>query len=321
MTTDVQVRGAPKDSRPGAAVTTSSRHERRRAQRRESTFGYAMIALSLLIVIVFTAAPILASFVLSLFSWDVISPPSFVGLENFRSLIGDRTVLHSFQVTIVLAVAIVLLQLVLGLSLAVLVQQRRRKVTRTFFRTAYYLPLLASGASVSIFMGYLFDEKFGVVNYYLGELGAPAVPWLTSNLGAMVTIVLVAVWQQLGFTFILFVAALSSLPKDILEAAQIDGAGPVRGLFGVKIPLISPTVFFAAVVGLINAMQLFDQPYIMTHGGPGDATKTTVIVIYETTFQNIEFGYGSAISVVLFLLLLLITGLQFLVARRWVFYT
>ena len=280
-----------------------------------------MIALSLVVVVVFTAAPIVASFVLSLFSWDVISSPEFVGLANFRELAGDHTVLHSFQVTIVLAAAIVALQLSLGLLLAVLVQQRRHNATRTIFRTAYYLPLLASGASVSIFMGYLFDEKFGVVNYYLNELGAPAVPWLTSNLGAMVTIVLVAVWQQLGFTFILFVAALSSLPKDILEAAQIDGAGPVRGLFGVKIPLISPTIFFAAVVGLINAMQLFDQPYIMTHGGPGDATKTTVIVIYETTFQNIEFGYGSAISVVLFLLLLLITGLQFLVARRWVFYT
>ena len=311
MSTAVQLRPPPVEA-PGP----SSHAQRRRLQRREGLFGYAMIALSLIVVVVCTAAPILASFVLSLFSWDVISSPVFVGLSNYRDLVGDHTVLHSFQVTIVLATVIVVAQLVVGLLLAVLVQQRQHKTTRTVFRTAFFLPLLASAASVSIFMGYLFDEKFGVVNYYLGELGLPGAPWLTSNLGAMV-----AVWQQLGFTFILFVAALSSLPKDILEAAAIDGAGPVRNLFSVKLPLISPTIFFAAVVGLINAMQLFDQPYIMTHGGPGDATKTTVIVIYETTFQNIEFGYGSAISVVLFLLLMLITGLQFLVSRKWVFYS
>jgi multiple sugar transport system permease protein len=316
MSTAVQLRPPTDEVR-----NTSSHAQRRRLQRREGLFGYAMIALSLTVVVVFTAAPILASFVLSLFSWDVISSPVFVGLSNYRDLVGDQTVLHSFQVTIVLATVIVAAQLVVGLLLAVLVQQRQHQTTRTIFRTAFFLPLLASAASVSIFMGYLFDEKFGVVNYYLGELGLTGVPWLTSNLGAMATIVLVAVWQQLGFTFILFVAALSSLPKDILEAAAIDGAGPVRNLFSVKLPLISPTIFFAAVVGLINAMQLFDQPYIMTHGGPGDATKTTVIVIYETTFQNIEFGYGSAISVVLFLLLMLITGLQFLVSRRWVFYS
>jgi multiple sugar transport system permease protein len=306
---------------PATAPATVSGGDRRRVQRQESLFGYAMIALSLAVVVVFTLLPIIASFALSLFRWDVISSPVFIGLDNFRELAGDHTVLHSFRVTIVLAFAIVVAQLVLGLAFAVLVQQRRHRLTRTVFRTAFFLPLLASAASVAIFMGYLFDEKFGVVNYYLNILGLSSVPWLTSDLGAMATIVLVAVWQQLGFTFILFVAALSSLPKDILEAATIDGAGPVRGLFSVKIPLISPTIFFAAVVGLINTMQLFDQPYIMTRGGPGSATRTTLIVIYETTFQNIQFGYGSAISIVLFLLLLLITGLQFLVARKWVFYS
>lgn len=279
-----------------------------------------MIALSLGVVVLFTLGPIVASFVLSLFSWDIISSPRFVGLANFRRLIHDHTAVHSFQVTITLAVAIVVSQVVIGLALAVLVQQRQHKLTRTLFRTAYYLPALASAASVAIFMGYLFDEKFGVVNYYLNLLGASSVPWLTSSWGASATIVIVAVWQQLGFTFILFVAALSSLPTDILQAASIDGAGPARMLFRIKLPLISPTVFFASVVGLIGAMQLFDQPYIMTQGGPGDATTTTTMIIYRDTFQNIEFGYGSAISVVLFILLMVFTALQFAAARRWVFY-
>lgn len=280
-----------------------------------------MIGLAVLFVSVFTALPILASFGLSFFSWDVISAPEFVGLDNYRRLAVDSTVMHSFGVTLGLGISIVILQLTVGLALAVLVNQRRRTVARTFFRTAFYLPLLASTASVAIFMGYLFDAKFGVVNYYLGLLGIPNIPWLTSSWGAAITIVLVTVWQQAGFTFVLFVAALMSIPKDVLEASEIDGAGAFRTLFRIKIPLISPTILFAAVVAIINAMQLFDQPYIMTKGGPGSATTTTTIVMYQSAFQNLEFGYSSAIAIVLLLLILLITGVQFIAARKLVFYT
>jgi multiple sugar transport system permease protein len=169
-------------------------------------------------------------------------------------------------------------------------------------------------------MGYLFDTKFGVINYYLGLLGIPNVPWLNTSVGAAVTIVLVAVWQQTGFTFVLFVAALLSVPTDVLEAAQVDGAGPLRTLFRIKIPLISPTILFAAVVALINSMQLFDQPFIMTAGGPGDATTTMTMVMFRSAFQNLQFGFGSAIAIVLLLVILAITGAQFLAARRLVFY-
>jgi multiple sugar transport system permease protein len=167
---------------------------------------------------------------------------------------------------------------------------------------------------------YLFNDRFGVVNYYLGLVGTSGVSWLGSEAGATATIVMVAVWQQLGFVFILFVAALGSIPQDVMEAVAMDGAGPVRTFFAVKLPLISPTVFFAAVIGLINALQLFDQPWVMTKGGPGDATTTTVILIYQAAFQNLQFGYGSAISVVLFVLLMILTWLQFMAGRKWVFY-
>lgn len=279
-----------------------------------------MIGLAVLFVGVFTALPIAASLGLSFFSWDVISPPTFVGLRNYERLAADSTVTHSLWLTLAMAVAIVVLQLTLGLGLAVLVNQRRRGGARTLFRTVFYLPLLASTASVSIFMGYLFDAKFGLVNYYLGLVGISGVPWLTSSFGAATTIVLVAVWQQTGFTFVLFVAALMSVPKEVLEAAEIDGASPLRSLLAVKVPLVSPTILFAAVVAMINAMQLFDQPYVMTKGGPGLATTTTTIVMYQSAFQNLEFGYGSAIAIVLLLLILAITGVQFLAARKLVFY-
>jgi len=286
----------------------------------EAPFGFAMIGLSVLFVAVFTAIPILASLALSFFSWDVISEPQFVGLENYQRLFTDGPVLKSFGVTLGMSLAIVVLQLTIGLGLAVLVNQRKLVWVRTLFRTAFYLPLLASTAAVSIFMGYLFDYKFGVVNYYLGLLGLSNVPWLTSGFGAAATIVLIVVWQQTGFTFVLFVAALMSVPTDVLEAGQIDGAGPLRTLFRIKVPLISPTILFAAVVALINAMQLFDQPYIMTKGGPGSATTTVTISMYQKGFQNLQFGYGSAIAIVLLVAILIVTGLQFLAARKLVFY-
>lgn len=299
----------------------TSNRNRTRAARREGIFGWLMISLSALSILVFTALPIIFTFLLSLFSWDIISPPKFVGLQNFTRLTADQSVVHSFGVTALLAVLVVVLQIVIGLAMALLVQQRKSIWARSIFRTAFFLPLLVSAASISIVFNYLFDDHFGVINYYLQLLHLPAVPWLSSPGGATATIVIVAVWQQLGFVFILFVAALGSLPKDILEAVALDGSGPIRTFLSIKLPLISPTIFFAGVIGLINAMQIFDQPFVMTKGGPGDATTTTVMLIYRTAFQNIQFGYGSAISVVLFLLLLALTGLQFLISRKWVFYS
>jgi multiple sugar transport system permease protein len=303
-----------------SAARTDPPADRRRLQRRETLFGYAMIAASLAVIVVFTLAPIVASVLLSLMNWDAISPPTFVGLENYERLLHDQAVLRSFWVTVKLATLIVAAQLVIGLGLALLVQRFRATFLRGLFRTAFFLPLLVSAASISIVFSYLFNDQFGVVNYYLRLAGLSGVSWLGSEGGATATIVMVAVWQQLGFVFILFVAALSAIPKDVMEAVAMDGAGPIRTFFAVKLPLISPTVFFAGVIGLINAMQLFDQPWVMTKGGPGDATTTTVILIYQSAFQNLQFGYGSAISVVLFVLLMILTWLQFLAGRKWVFY-
>lgn len=312
------------DSRTIASRVKSGRVARRpgvrRTARREAVFGYLMIGLAVAFVTVFTLIPILVSLGLSFFSWDVITPPQFIGMKNFTRLFSDGQVLSSFGVTVLLAVGIVVLQITLGLLLAVLVNSRKRAWTKAFFRTTFYLPLLASTAAVSIFMGYLFDEKFGLINYYLNELGLPSVPWLVNPVTAQITMILIVVWQQVGFTFVLFVASLSSMPTDVLEAAAIDGAGTWRTLFRIKIPLISPTILFATVVAMINAMQLFDQPFIMTKGGPGTSTTTATIEMYQTGFENLQFGYASAIAILLLMIILLITGLQFLAARKLVFY-
>lgn len=309
---------------PGAVRSggpEASHRNRTRAARREALFGWGMISLSGLTILVFTVLPIVFTFVLSFFTWDVITPPQFVGGKNFERMIADERVINSFGVTAWLAFLVVVIQVIVGLAMALLVQQRVSKWSRSIFRTAFFLPLLVSAASISIVFSYLFDDRFGVINYYLQLAGLPQIDWLSSPAGATATIVIVAVWQKLGFVFILFIAALGSLPKDVLEAVSLDGSGPIRTFFSIKLPLISPTVFFASVIGLIDAMQIFDQPYIMTKGGPGDSTTTTVMLIYRTAFQNIEFGYGSALSVVLFVILLAITGLQFLLSRKLVFYS
>lgn len=310
--------GTTAPRRPAHVV--SRRPAAKRARRRESTFGYVMISLALVFVAVFTFLPILASLGLSFTSWDVISSPSWVGLDNYRRLFASGPVLASFGVTVVLALAIVVLQISLGLLLAVLANGRRRNATRVFFRTSFYLPLLASTAAVSIFMGYIFDTKFGLINYYLNELGLPGAHWLDDPFWAKVTIVMVVVWQQVGFTFVLFIAALMAVPVDVQEAASIDGAGPWRTLFRIKIPLISPTILFATVIAMINAMQLFDQPFIMTKGGPGTATTTATISLYQAGFQNLQFGFASAIAILLLVIIGIITAIQFLAARKLVFY-
>lgn len=303
-----------------AAEVAARRPAARLVRRREASFGYAMIGLAVVFVAVFTLIPILASLGLSFTSWDVISSPEFVGLDNYARLFTDGPVLASFGVTIVLAVGIVVLQISLGMLLAVLANNRKRNATRVFFRTSFYLPLLASSAAVSIFMGYIFDTKFGLINYYLNEIGIPGAHWLNDPLWAKVTVVLVVVWQQVGFTFVLFVAALMSVPVDVQEAAAIDGAGPWRTLFRIKIPLISPTILFATVIAMINAMQLFDQPFIMTKGGPGTSTTTATISLYQAGFQNLQFGFASAIAILLLVIIGIITGIQFIAARKLVFY-
>jgi multiple sugar transport system permease protein len=143
---------------------------------------------------------------------------------------------------------------------------------------------------------------------------------LASARWALVTIVLTYVWQQIGFTFIVFTGGLGGIPRDVLEAADLDGATGWRRLKDITLPMLSPTLLFAAVVGVIGAMQVFAEPFVMTKGGPGDATRTVVMIIYESAFSSLLIGYGSAVAVLLFLVILLVTAIQFRLSRRWVFY-
>lgn len=268
----------------------------------------------------FTFLPILASIALAFFRWDIITDPQFVGLDNFAQIAADPTIRVSFLNTIAFVIIAVTLQLALALGLAVLVNTKMPALLRSFFRSVLFFPLILSAASVSIIMSYLFNENFGLVNHVLNLLGMADVPWLTSTHGAMIVVILVYVWQNFGFSFLLFLGGLSSIPKEVYEAAQVDGATGWKQFWRITFPLVSPTTLVASVMAIISALQIFDQPYVLTRGGPGDSTRTAVMVIYESAFKQLEFGRASAIGIVLTVVIMLVTAVQFRLSRRFVFY-
>ncbi|MEZ4865477.1 MAG: sugar ABC transporter permease [Caldilineaceae bacterium] len=289
-------------------------------RRRKALMGYLFLLPTILGILIFTAGPVLASFALSFYKWNVFKPPSFLGLAHYERLLADQTMRISFWNTIRFVLMAVTAQIVLALLLALGVQQRMGKVCRYYFRSAFFLPLLMSGAAVAISLGYMFHKEFGVINYYLGFLGVPRIPWLNSAFWGMASIIITAVWHGLGFTFIIFIGGITNISQEVLDAADVDGATGWRRLWHVILPMLSPTLLFAIVVAVIGALQVFEEPYIMTRGGPGDATRTAVMSMYEAAFKNIELGYGSSVTVILFLLIMTVTIFQFWLSKRWVFY-
>ncbi|MCI1019011.1 sugar ABC transporter permease [Microbacterium sp. C5A9] len=290
------------------------------AARSGRFFVWIFLAPTLIGLGLFNLVPIVGSFVLAFFRWDIISAPEFVGIDNFVDLATNPTVSVSFLNTIGFVVVAVLLQLAVALGLAILVQSKMPTWLRSFFRSALFFPLILSAASVSLIMAYLFNQEFGLVNQTLNLIGIADVGWLTTGLGAKVVVLLVYVWQNFGFTFLLFIGGLAAIPGEVYEASSLDGATGWVQFRLITLPLISPTMLVASVMAIINALQIFDQPWVLTRGGPGDETRTAVMVIYESAFRQLDFGGASAIGIVLTLLIMLVTAIQFRLSRRFVFY-
>jgi len=289
-------------------------------RRQRAILGYLFILPTIIGLLVFIVGPMVGSFGLSFYKWNVFRPPEFIGLANFERLASDARVFVSFKNTFILVAMTVVMLEALALALALSVYRLANRALATFFRTAYFLPVLLSGAAVAVTLGYLFNKDFGVINYYLGLLGVPKIPWLTSSDVVLFSIALTTVWRNLGFTFIIYLGGLSSMPGEVLEAAEVDGATGLQKFLKITLPLLSPTILFAVVTDVIKMLQFFDEPFIMTRGGPGDSSRTVVMMMYESGFGNLEFGYASAIALVLFSVIMIVTGFQFYLSRRWVFY-
>jgi multiple sugar transport system permease protein len=286
--------------------------------RAQTRAGYLFILPSAVLYAVFVLAPVIVTFILSFTYYDPMAGSHWIGLENFqRFFTGDRS-LQIFGNTLGFALFAVTGNVVVGLLLALALNRAMPAFLLYLFRLAYFLPVIIAAAFVSIVWGYFYGDDLGVINYYLIHLGFAPVHWLTSSQTAMMSIVIMDIWKNTGFFMIIFIAALQGVPKNIMDAAVMDGSSYWRRFFRIVLPWISPVVFFAIVYASIGALQVYESIVILTRGGPGDATRSMSIYIVEEAFDNFEIGYAASISVIMTLVILMITTIQLFASRRWV---
>ncbi|MCG2767352.1 MAG: sugar ABC transporter permease [Anaerolineae bacterium] len=269
-------------------------------------------------LLLFTVLPILASLGLSLCQWDLLTPPQFVGLANFRRLLASQTFWAALGHTLYFIIGYIPLVMVIALGVAVLLNQKRRGVL--LFRTAFFLPVVSAWVAVALLWRWIFNPKFGILNYLLGLVGIQGPAWLFDPRWAMPAIVITSVWKDIGFVMVMFLAGLQAIPSQYYEAAAMDGANGWRRFFHITLPLLSPTTFFALTISLINSFQVFDQVWIMTGGGPAGATTVLVERIVKHAFNYSRMGYAAALSWILFLLVFTVTAVQMRAQKRWVTY-
>ena len=293
---------------------------------REHLEGYLFISPWILGMVLFALGPILASFGLAFTRWNLFTEPEYVGWANFQKLAHDPLFYKSVFNTIYYAVFAVPLGLVLALGLAMLVNHRLRGVN--FFRTAFFLPNVVAGIAMLLLWKWLFDPNFGLINLFLDWTGLLAVlewigmgrpQWLSSRTGAMPGMIFMSIWG-LGGSMMIFLAGLQNIPRELIEAAELDGAGPWKRFRYVTVPLLTPTIFFLTMVGVIASLQIFNQAYVMTQGGPAHATLFYVLYLFQTAFERFEMGYACAMALVLFILTLIVSLIQLAMGKKWVHY-
>jgi multiple sugar transport system permease protein len=288
-----------------------------RAARRRLEF-YLAIAPWLLGLVLFTGGPILASIYFSFTDWNVLTAPRWIGLDNYVQLATvDPIFWTSLYNTAFYTVGHVPLTFLVALLAALLLNQPVPLIP--FFRTVYYLPTVTAGVAVSILWLWIFNPEFGLVNYTLGLVGIPGPGWLASKEWAKPALILMSAWG-FGESMVILLAGLQGVPVHLYEAAKIDGASRLQEFRHVTLPMLSPVIFFVLIVSVISSFQVFTNVYVMTKGGPADATLMYVLQMYFKAFSDLKMGYTSAMAWILFAIILIFTLLQFRVARRWVYY-
>ncbi len=267
---------------------------------------------------VFSLTPIVASLGLTLFDWDLLTPPRFIGLDNFAELFASDDFWAALGHTLYFIAGYIPLVLVLALGLALILNQKLRGIM--LYRAAFYLPVVSAWVAVALLWKWIFNPKFGLVNYLLGLIGIVGPGWLFDPNWAMPAIILTSVWKDIGFVMVMFLAGLQGIPADYYEAAAIDGADRWQSFWSITRPLLAPTTFFALIISLINSFQVFDQVWIMSGGGPAGATTVLVEQIVKNAFSYSRMGYASALSWVLFLLVFAATAVQMRLQQTWVAY-
>lgn len=285
--------------------------------RREAIEGYIAISPWIIGFIVFVGGPIVASLVLSMTEWNLIEAPIFVGLANFRELFNDPLFWKALRVTCIYTFSAVPLGILIGFLLALLLNQKVAMLA--LWRTIYYIPAVVSGVAVATVWIWILQPDFGVLNTLLRAVGIEGPNWLFSQTWVIPSLVLMSLWG-VGGGLIIYLSGLQGIPTEIFEAAQMDGANALQRLWSITIPMMTPVLFMQLVTGLIGSFQVFTNAYIMTSGGPGNASLFYVLYIYRNAFQYFRMGYASALSWILTIVIVLTTFLVFWSSKYWVHY-
>jgi len=285
---------------------------------REAIAGYLFISPWIIGFIIFVLGAMIASLIISLFDTNLLNRTEFVGLENYQTAVADKLFWKSLSVTSYYTFTVVPLETIAALFMALLLNQKLR--LRGLFRTIYYLPSMVSSVALISVWWWMFNPELGLINGLLSNIGIePGPSWLLSEKWAMPAIIIMTVWGS-GGSMLIFLGGLQGIPVELYEAAMIDGANGIRRFFHITIPMLTPTIFFSVVMGLIGSFQVFNASYLLTSGGPNNSTLTYVLFLYRKTFEALRFGYGSALAWILFVIILIFTLLLFKTSNLWVYY-
>ncbi len=289
-------------------------------KRREAIVGYFFILPTYIGFVIFILYPLVESIRISFLEFSILRDSTYIGLDNYAQMLTDTRLRIVYINTIIFTLFAVFFNAGVGLLLAVLLNRRLPTLMRNLYRSVFFFPVLVAHTYIAVIWRFLYQQDTGVINYYLSFLGIEAIPWLSNAHWAMAAIIIMDVWKNTGFAMLVFLAGLQSIPHEYYEAAQLDGANERQLFFRITIPLLSPTIFFILVIFMIGALQVFDTIIVLTAGGPGDATRSVVLYIWELAFRNFNMGYAAAVSMTLFAIILVLTALQFAISRRWVHY-
>ncbi len=287
--------------------------------RRDWAWAYLFIAPQMVGLFAFALFPTIAVIVLSFSKWDLITAIQGVGLDNYTTELSDPVFWHAVTNTIYFTVVSIPVTLTLALLIALVLN--RKMALRSWYRAAFFMPVITPTVAVALVWSWLLDPSYGLINTLLSDIGISGPPWMSSLQWAMPSVMLVSVWRSFGYSMVIFLAGLQGVPPHLYEAAKVDGAGRWQQFWHVTVPMLSPTTFFLLVTSVISSLQVFDQIYVLTNGqaGPADATRVIVFHIYELAFQLFQFGQASAVTILLFITILLVTLVQFRFTR-WVHY-
>ncbi|WP_420594106.1 carbohydrate ABC transporter permease [Deinococcus sp.] len=303
-----------------APLVTTRRQNRASPLRRQEAWLAALLILpSTLGILIFAVLPIAASLGISLTDWGGLSKPNFVGFQNYATALQDSRATSALSHTLIYVLLAVPTGVLISMTLAVWINNLKAGWLRTVFRTVYYLPMVTIGVAVALLWQVLLAPQ-GLVNLILGWLGVHGPNWLGSPAWVLPAVAVFSVWQGSGQGIILFLASLASVPKDLYEAASLDGAKPFETFRFITLPMISPTVFLVLVLSLIGALQVFEAVLVLSNGGPGDSSTTVALYIYKTAFTFFKMGYASALAWLLAVILIGLMVVQWRNQNRWVNY-